>query len=98
MSDAGLVQKVNDAALIKELVAHPGMKVLINHLEKKQANSKEAWLNAATQEEAEVIREKAKVNGLLMAELNRFLVLGSQAAQILKNKEQAAQQPSEERT
>lgn len=98
MSDSLLTQRVSNAAIIRDLISHPGMKVLMDHLENKQAGSKDAWLNAKSPEEAELVREKAKVVGLLMAELNSFLVKGHQASQIIKNKEQASETPSTERT
>jgi hypothetical protein len=97
MSDAILVQRTNDAAMIREFIAHPGMKILMAHLETQQGNQRDAWLNAKSPADAETIREKAKVVGLLMAELNSFLVKGHQASQIIKNKEQASQTPSTER-
>ncbi len=64
----------SQAAIIREFVAHPGMKLLVDALQNRVKGSENAWLNAKTAEEAEVLRQSARCYAALMGTLNGFLV------------------------
>ena len=64
----------SQAGVIRDFVAHPGMKLLIERLKSKVASSEHAWISAKTPEEAEKIRQEARSYGTLMGILNEFLL------------------------
>jgi hypothetical protein len=72
-------KQMTDAAIIREFVAHPGMKLLTERLNKRNELKTGEWLNAKTPQEAEIIRQESRAYGVLMGTLNEFLLRGAQA-------------------
>lgn len=72
MSDVAKV--ANDAAIIREFVKHPGMKLLSDKINNGIDGKRMAWLNAKNPLEAEELRQSARCYALLSSILNEFLV------------------------
>lgn len=72
-------QVISEGKIIGEFIKHPGMTLLVDKINKKLDTKRQMWLNAASSEEAETIRQDARVYAALMGTLNEFLVRGAQA-------------------
>lgn len=70
--ESGTIQ--SQAAIIREFVAHPGMKLLVEAVQGRTKAAEYSWLNAKTAEEAETLRQAARCYGILMGVLNQFLL------------------------
>ena len=81
-------KQMTDAAIIREFIQHPGMKLLTERLNKRNELKSGEWMNAKTPEEAEVIRQDARAYGVLMGTLNEFLLRGAHAQ---RNQQQPVQ-------
>lgn len=68
-----------DAAMIRSLLQHPGMKLLTDKINKRIDLKRSEWLAASSPDDAEKIRQDSRVYAALMGMLNEFLVRGSQA-------------------
>lgn len=64
----------SQAAIIREFIAHPGMKLLVEAIQNKVKGQEFAWLNAKDAAEAEVVRQNARSYAALMGTLNQFLL------------------------
>jgi hypothetical protein len=73
---------LQDAVVIREFIAHPGMKLLIEKLNVKMENKRIEWLRAKTPEEAEILRQDGRSYALLMGTLNEFLLRAQQVEQL----------------
>jgi len=69
--ESGTIQ--SQATIIRDFVAHPGMKLLVDRLQNKIGAKQNAWLNAKA-DEAEQIRQDARCYAALMGTLNEFLL------------------------
>lgn len=72
-------QYVANAAVIRDFINHPGMKLLTEKLNKRVDLKRTEWLAAPTPEEAEKIRQDGRCYAALMGILNEFLIRGDQA-------------------
>lgn len=64
----------SNAAVIKEFVNHPGMKLLVEAIQGQIKNKELTWLNAKDANEAETLRQNARCYAALMGTLNSFLL------------------------
>lgn len=78
-----LDQQISQSKIIQDFVKHPGMILLTEKLNKKIDLKRQAWLNATTPEDAELIRQNGRAYAALMGILNEFLVHGAQAEKAL---------------
>lgn len=84
---------MTEAATIREFNAHPGMKLLVAKLDKRIDLRRNEWLNASNGEEAEAIRQNARVYAALMSLLNEFLLRGQQAEQLANAQQSTSTEP-----
>lgn len=71
--------RIQQAAVVRDFISHPGMKLLADRLNKKLDLKRTEWLAASTPEEAEKIRQDSRSYAALMGILNEFLLRGEQA-------------------
>lgn len=76
-------QMIGNKHIIQDFIKHPGMGLLVAKLNQKLDMKRQAWLNATTPEEAELIRQNGRAYAALMGTLNEFLAHGTQAEKLV---------------
>ena len=87
-------QKIQNANIVRDLLTHPGMKLLTDKLNKKLDLKRHEWLQATTPEQAEQIRQDGRVYAALMGILNEFLIHGEQAIRMKSTEDVSDDQSS----